>query len=197
MRIIKHEISYNSQRNNFDFKGKFKAWNQCFSTCAWMLMSFYSKKIDGKDDESLARYVDDVESTVGKPGIGERVKRKFNWISGRTSYWWLVQKDGIDEWLSVRGVEGKPIFRENLIFDDLYGLIEKGPVIIGTKKLGGLPGGHIILAVGHDGENIICHDPFGDANTFYKNKKGKFVAYGKKMLKESTGCNVTCMYWRQ
>lgn len=192
-----HQIGYNSQRNNFNFAGKFPGWTQCFSTSAWMFMSFYSPDIKAADDSSLAVYVDDVEETVGKPGIAEKAKRKFNWITGKTSLWWLIQKDGIESWLWRHGVKGQVVFRDSdFPFGVLPTIIDHGPVILGTTKMGGLSGGHIILAVGYDDNNIICHDPYGNAQTNYKDEKGAFVKYPHDFLRKYTGEKIRCMYWK-
>ena len=88
-------MKYNSQRDNFSFGGRFRGNVQCFSTSAFMFMGAYSEKIRNGGDEMLKKYVDDVEITVGHRGIGEKIKERFSWITGRTSYWWLVQKHGI------------------------------------------------------------------------------------------------------
>jgi hypothetical protein len=63
-----------------------------------MFMSFYTTKILASDDDSLAGYLDDVEWTVGKPGIAEIVQKRYNWIRGHSSEWWLVQQEGIKVW---------------------------------------------------------------------------------------------------
>ena len=193
--MIKHEIAYNSQRNNIDFNGSFPGWSQCFSTCAWMLMSFYEKDIHGSDDYRLSVYFDDVEDSVGSAGIGEKIKQKYNWITGKTSYWWLVQKAGIEKWLNSYGLKGTAIFKEKGDFYKIYDHLLYGPVVIGTKKLGGLRGGHIILGVGVDGDDIICHDPYGDANSNYRNRDGEYVRYSKKLLLKHVGVKANFMYW--
>jgi len=193
---MKHNIKYNSQRDNYSFKGKFKAWWQCFSTSSWMFMSFYSGLIDGKDDNGLSIYLDDVETKVGKPGIGEIIKRKYKWITGGTSFWWLVQKAGIGKYLNADGIEGKAIFIDRIInYEKLRTLIKRGPVILQTKKIGRLPSGHIILAIGYDKSGIICHDPFGNAMTFYSDKDGKAVKYPDDYLRLFTGEKIRCIYW--
>lgn len=49
------------------------------------------------------------------------------------------------------------------------------PVIVGTKLTGG---GHIIVVKGFRKElQLICNDPYGDANSNYKNHDGESVAY--------------------
>jgi hypothetical protein len=194
--MVLHEVGFNSQRDNENFNGKFSGWKQCFTTCAWMFMSFYTENIDVYDDIELARYFDDVEDSVGNPGIGEQVKRKYKWITGNTSYWWHVQKKGIEEWLWKNGVWGDMHYCEDNVFSNLYNVVKNGPMILGTKKLGGLKGGHIILVIGYnDDGDFIVNDPFGDANTLYKNWQGVNVVYPRDMLEDHTGKITRYMYW--
>ncbi|MCK5606136.1 hypothetical protein KAR91_29830 [Candidatus Pacearchaeota archaeon] len=195
--MFKHEIGYNSQIDNDDFKGRFSGWRQCFTTSAWMFMSFYSKNIAAEDDFDLSVYFDDVEASVGTPGIGEKIKRKYKWITGSTSLWWLTQKEGVEKWLWKNGVEGDALFCEEDEFPNFYALLRHGPVILGTKKIGGLRGGHIILLTGFEKNgDYIVHDPFGDATTNYANRNGECVIYPESMLRKHTGKIVRCMYWR-
>ena len=88
------KIGFNSQRNNFDFAGKFKGYQQCFATSAWMFMSFFSERFRADDDKQLSRYVDDVCNEVGESGIGEE-EAKYNKLSGNSAYYWLVQSAGM------------------------------------------------------------------------------------------------------
>ena len=160
-----------------------------------MFLSRYISKFKGNDDKGLAKYLDDVEDSVGKPGIGEEIKRRYSWITGSTSYWWLVQEAGINKWLKNNGVNRKVTFsNKKTPFEDLRKLILESPVIIHTKKLGGLRGGHIILAVGYDEDNIICHDPFGNAKSNYALKMGRNQKYPDEMLIKHTGKKVRCIY---
>ena len=200
---MKYDIRFNSQRDNFSFNGKFKGWSQCFSTSVWMLMSYFCKDIVANDDKYLSKYVDDVESTVGKPGIAEKVVRKFKWITGKTSLWWLVQKEGLEKWMWDRGVKGNAIFSDcENDFGDLPSLLKHGPVILGTKKIGGLKGGHIILIIGYENNCMfICNDPYGDAGTDYKIHNGEGVLYSYSWLKKYAVMNkqgkIRCMYWKK
>lgn len=183
--IVKHEIAYNSQRNNFNFAGKFSGYAQCFSTCSWMFMSFYTLTIDATNDKMLAKYVDDVEITVGTtPGLAEKIVKENKEIVGRSSLYWKVQQIGINMWLNNEKVEGSAICDLNMSFYNLKKTVEKQPIIIGTKKMGGLAGGHIILGVGCNDDSIICHDPYGDAQKQYKEYDGKYVYYEDKFLKK-------------
>lgn len=189
-------IKYNSQRDNINVGG-FRPFWQCFSTASFMLMSFYSSKIRAFDDGMLSLYLDDVEASVGKQGIGEEIRKKYKWITGRTSFWWLVQRAGIQKWLDREGMKGTVVFRENVPFGELKGILKDRPVIIQTYKIPPLRGGHIILAVDTDENYIICNDPFGDARTKYRNHNGKNVRYNDGWLKRYTGNKVRCIYWME
>lgn len=190
---VMHKIDYNSQRDNVTF-GSFPGYRQCFTTCAWMMMSYYSDMIDGKSDRAMASYFEDVEDSVGKSGIGEKIKQKYNWIRGNTSLWWLVQQAGIKEWLSRYGVKGHAVYADSCPIDKLIDLVEQGPVIVGTKKLGGLPGGHIILLTGYRNGAFIVNDPYGSALTNYRDHNGDSVIYPVDYLKKYlTGGR--CIFW--
>ena len=174
------KINYNSQRDNDDFGGRFKAFNQCFSTCAVMLMSFYSKNVAGGDDVFLKKYLYDIEATLNPSGLGARLKMKYKWIKGATSLWWLVQKDAITDYLHHFGTKGQAVFYDdNCLIGSLPDFATVSPFILGTSKLGGLPGGHIILVIEYNIKTgaLVCHDPFGDARTNYKSTKGAYVEY--------------------
>jgi hypothetical protein len=166
------------------------------------LIDKYSEAMLNKNDAELAKYVDDVEMKVGKPGIAEKLIKKYYWITGKTSFWWIIQKNGLEDWLWRRGVYG------GAQFDDLkYPLsvlkekLENGPVVLGTKKMGGLKGGHIILVVGYNQEKdcFICHDPFGNANKNYIDHNGNYVKYDYNFLKKYSEINgqIRCLYWRR
>lgn len=190
-----HKVDYNNQRDNVTY-GTFSGHRQCFTTCAWMLMSYYSDMIDGTSDRAMSAYFDDVEDSVGKAGIGERVKRRYDWIKGNTSYWWLVQQAGINEWLKRYGVKGHAVFADSCPMDKLIDLVNKGPVIVGTKRLGGLSGGHIILLIGYNEEqrSFNVHDPYGSAVRNYTDENGENVVYHQDYLvKHLTGGR--CLFW--
>ncbi len=42
---------------------------------------------------------------------------------------------------------------------------------------GNFPNGHIVVIVGYDSVGWIVHDPWGDANSKFKNRDGKHVNY--------------------
>ena len=173
------EIKYNSQRDNDSFGGKFPGWKQCFSTCSFMFLSYYCADIDGDDDSKLAMYLDDVEVAVGHEGIAEEVFKQ----QGPSSFWWYVQAAGIQKWLNERMIAGNVKFANcTASFSELKELVKNGPVILGTDKLGGLSGGHIILAVDSTIDGLIIKDPYGDANTNYEDHNGDCVIYEDSFL---------------
>jgi hypothetical protein len=193
---MKYDIQYNSQRDNIDFNGTFPGFKQCFTTSAWMLMSYYSLEIDGNDDVALSKYFDDVEVTVGNvPAIGELAKRKDPTIQGATSYYWEVQRLGITMWLNNLKVVGQAKLEFSITLQRLRDLLTTQPVIIGTRQLGGLPAGHIILAVGMDDVSIMCHDPYGNAKTNYTDANGQYVYYKDEMLKNHLAGSA--LYWKR
>lgn len=182
-------LEYNSQRDNYDFEGQFKGSCQCFSTSVWMFLAYYVPDIIAHDDNGLAKYVDDVSNIVGKPGIGEQVKSEHPEITGNTAYWWQVHKAAIEKIFSdhLGHCPQKVAFREQVTIDELKNALENGPVILGTRKLGGLPGGHIILAVDKDAGNIYCNDPYGDATKGYASRNGENVKYPIDWLSHHIG----------
>lgn len=193
------KIKYNSQRDNFDFAGEFPAWKQCFSTCAFMFLSYYCSDIDGDDDIMLSRYIDDVEVKVGREGIGEKIFSQM----GFSSFWWYVQAAGIQKWLDDRNVTGKIKFENTtLSYNKLHDIMDSGqPIILGTNKLGGLSGGHIILLVDSVLQGFIVHDPFGNANTEYEDIDGEGVLYRDSFLLPHTVYKnpdkVRCIYLKE
>jgi hypothetical protein len=139
------------------------------------------------DDAGLADYIRDIEVMVGSAPIAKRAMAQMQWITGYTSLWWPVQRAGIESRLPEHNV----VMRINDgTAEELTEALHSGPVIIGTNKLPGLRGGHIVLVVGDDGENWIVHDPFGDATTAYVIRNGAYVRYNKTWLKGYTE-NVT------
>jgi len=170
------KIKFNSQRNNYDFAGKFKGYQQCFATSAWMFMSFFSELFRADDDKQLSRYVDDVCNEVGETGIGEE-EAKYNKLSGNSAYYWLVQVAAIKKWLGQAGKKIAISYDSETTADKIKSALKNSPVIVGTNRLGGLKGGHIILIVDIDGEDFIVNDPYGNAQTNYKDHNGDSVRY--------------------
>lgn len=197
-------IGYNSQRDNISFGGKFKAFWQCFSTSSWMFMSYYSPRYMVGDDRTLAEYLDDVELSIGKRGIAEKTIARLGLkITKNSSLYWVIQQSGIDLWLAMAGIRGKAIFHDaSFPIYSLPTLLKSGPVIIGTKKMGGLPGGHIILLVDYDPQSndFIVNDPFGNARTNYASQSGQLIRYNAEWLRkyiEFAPWMCRCIYWEE
>lgn len=188
-------VGYNSQRDNVDFGGTFKSWQQCFSTSVWMLLSYFTPEYQPNDDSALSKYVDDVCNLVGEKGIGEEVARKWK-ITGNAAYWWVVHQAAIKEWLEKAGLTCNVIFKDgNATWKELSEAVKKSPVIIGTYGLGGLPGGHIILIVDCDDKNIYVNDPYGDAITGYKTYTGAMRTYPIEWIKPKVGGESLRIMW--
>lgn len=163
------EIIYNSQRNNKTVKSLAPSV-QCFATSAWMFLSFYApEKYRGDDDAALSWFVGDVTMKAASD-----------------EFEWSAQAAMIQKYLDAAGVRKKVKLGIDLDtgnpltpVDQLRALLTAGPVIVGTKKMGNLPGGHIILAIDNadDGAGVICHDPYGDARLNYSSADGASVVY--------------------
>jgi len=176
------KVIYNSQRNNYDFSGSFSAWSQCFSTCAWMFISYFDNSYDALDDNELSKYFDEVEATVGQPGIAEKVILKCKWITGKTSLWWAVQQTAIQQYLPHKYIRFDAEHNIDMILD----IIKHSPIIIGTNKIGGLPDGHIVLLVDYDGDSksFLVNDPFGNARSNYRDYNGDSILYNFDWLRK-------------
>jgi hypothetical protein len=179
-----HIVGYNSQRNNFSFGGKFQGYKQCFSTSAFMFISFYSKKIISGSDDQLAWYVDQVEASVGTRGIAENVIGKIPWIpfSG-SSYWWDVQKSGINSVFEDHGVKKIADWYNKGTWDQFDSCLNYGPIIVGTKKIGGLPGGHIVLCIGKYNDSYYLNDPYGNPLSNYSDENGSCIKVQKEWFR--------------
>jgi len=193
---ILHEVGYNSQRDNFSFAGKFPGYKQCFSTSSHMFLSYYSKKIDAKDDNQLSWLLDQVEASVGIRGVAERYIKLADFIPyKRSSYWWDIQKAGINYVLSEHKktdsliVNGSAEWIDTGTWDQFNSALNYGPLIVGTNKMGDLPGGHIVLCVGvdYDREVYYLNDPYGNPLSKYKDYEGGNVEIPMDYLKEYAG----------
>jgi hypothetical protein len=161
-------VGYNSQRDNFEIKG-IPGSSQCFATSAWMLLSYYAPaKYNVTDDLQLKWYIGDLTKS-----------------SAENEYEWSCQADMIGKYLKGADVNKNVSLGIDLNSgigtvspDNLRALLKNDPVIIGTRKMSWLPGGHIILGIDNASNgSIICHDPYGNALSGYKDQNGKYVEY--------------------
>jgi len=180
-----YDIKHNNQRDNENFKGLFPGSWQCFTTSNWTRMSHYTKEIDATDDIGLSKYLDDIEISIGETGLGEEIA-KHNSIKKWSSIHWAVQSAGVTKWLNKFGVSGHDVF-VNMKYSDIQEFIWKFPITVGTEKIGGLPGGHVILCIGIDDTtgDLIFNDPYGDANMNYSETNGERVSYSEKLLTQN------------
>jgi hypothetical protein len=173
----KDYMLYIDQRKQFNWSGKLHPHRQCFYSSAVMLLSYYLE--EAKEPEYYKQYVDDVEMSVGKPGVAEKY---FPRLTGRTGAHWHVHKKALELRLPLMNI----IFLEDQKLGFLKAsLASNEPIIYGTTNIGGLPGGHIMVGVRNFGvEGIVTYDPFGDARTNYQNHDGEGVVYSDDLLKK-------------
>ncbi len=162
---------YINQRKNSNWGGKLSPHVQCFYSSAVMWLSYYKHLEPG----FLENYVDDVERQVGKPGIAERL---FPKLTGRTGAYWDVHVAALNQY--VNNVK----FDNTIPYKTFLELLDKGPVITGTKKIGLLSGGHIILSVKKTDKGVIVKDPYGNAIKNYKDQNGDMVLYPHDYLRK-------------
>jgi hypothetical protein len=193
---MKYDIAYNNQKDNVNFNGKFSGYAQCFSTSVWTAMSFFSLEIDATNDLTLSKYVDDVEASVGNiPGLAEIIIKQNHSITGRTSLFWDVQRIGMTMWLNNLGVKGKAVVELNAPYTRIKEVLDMAtPIVIGTDKMGNLPGGHIVLSVGKTDVQTIVHDPFGNPTTNYTNANGKYIYLMDSYLSKYFSNKI--LYWK-
>ena len=139
-----------------------------------MFLSFYSAHYLAGDDVGLKQYITDLTAT-----------------SSGNEFEWLTQAAMVEKYLQKAGVVGEMKYgidlntgRGLLTPASLKAKLVNGPVIIGTNKMCGLPGGHIILGIdnGSADELVVCNDPYGDARTMYKDVYGEDVIYHVSMF---------------
>lgn len=174
------KIGYNSQRDNFVIHG-IPGSSQCFATSAWMFISWFRPDLDAHDDAALKKYI--AELTAKGTGA---------------EYEWEAQQKQIEKYIGARVELGVDLNTGAGLLSpaDLLDRLHYAPVIIGTKHMAGLPGGHIILGVDAtpDGK-VFCHDPYGDANTGYKDKNGENVIYHTGLFDVNSPDKIRAM-WR-
>lgn len=171
---MKLEIKYNSQRDNPP-RQNIQPWAQCGYTSASMLLSAWIKK--AQTDDYVLWLIDELEASVG--GLRKYVTSKLPWVKGRIGSYGDAYAAAIGKILESEGINRKVRFAaEGGSFTEIYNAldVEKSPVFLATKIT---DSGHFILIVGYDAKRriVICHDPYGDANTGYKKTNGAYVEY--------------------
>ena len=139
-----------------------QAARMCFSSsCAMLLQYLKPGTLTGPngDDQYLRRvqqYGDTTDPTAQIRALSSYgVKAKFTKVAG-----WAILEDQIKKGIPVP-----------------CGYLHRGPV---TAPSGS---GHWLIAVGHDKENLIVHDPFGEADLVNGKTMGgvaRFMKYSRK-----------------
>lgn len=165
-------------------------WAQCFYASVVMFLTHVVRNVDPQTlyDE----YFDDIETRVGKAGIGEELMRRHNLalvqrrdnqvIRERSGQYWNVQCDGATHYLEKYGALFRARWAE-VPWEEAFRRLASGPLVIGTR----IPpsDGHIIVLVGitPDGRHCIARDPYGDGRTRYAAvSSGNGVAYERVWL---------------
>lgn len=175
-------VQYNSQRDNYTVGGV-NGYSQCFSTSAVMLLSYLAPNVYKADDATIKQYITDL--TVGN---------MFEWSRQAAMIQRYLDKAGAPYTVKL----GIDLTHDTglLTPEDLREKLAFAPVIVGTKKMAGLPGGHIILAIDNTPDGKYCvNDPYGDANTGYKDANGAGVIYHSGLFDpEHPGAKIRAIY---
>lgn len=129
---------------------------------------------------------DDLFGQANSPSMKSWIKKNVpgsSWImqyfaSNSANLCWPVLERLADEILNPDFecyFKGIPNYRavEKVIKQDQL------PILLGTTLTGA---GHIILLVGIEEPNFVCHDPYGNALTNYKDANGAYVKYPYQFL---------------
>lgn len=152
---IELKVPYYSQRDNERYPT-----GTCNVTSYAMVLAYYQaprKTVGGK---MWAQREDELEAFLQENG-------KTRW--SHESLAWMGRQYGLDcrfgtdrTWDSIRAEvrAGRPVIVSGLF----------------TKS------GHIVVIIGLKGDDFIVHDPWGDANTGYKNRNGQARIYSFEFL---------------
>ena len=165
-KVIVEGVKYFSQRDNETRDGKVNGHNMCNLTSLAMVME--SKGIDvgnGNKQYEDRLYEIAKEMNMGGEKLWERTsevyKRIIKYVNEKNNNNYVIEiKDKKSDLINF---EQKV---KNLLDND-------NPVIVS----GDFPMRHIVTIVGYDKEGWIVHDPYGNANTKYRDTNGKYVHY--------------------
>lgn len=195
-------VEYNSQRDN-----KLSHKSACNVTCLAMSMSLYYKR--EHDDLfinkfGMANFHPNIYDIVAKTGFHNLNldDKLFASINSKEFQNYITYKYPSEIWIHnyFKKCAGNEVFISlveiinYILGDSKYATLGKRlnldlivkeislgyPVIICGK----FTGGHFVTVVGYNLKKnvLIVHDPWGDWNTNYKNKNGKFVEYSISKL---------------
>ena len=178
--IPSKQIIWNLQRNN-----PLVGYTSASRVLAQVFPELYNLPIEKEVDLNIAKMIDDMEPKIGKTGWGE----KFLTIATNGRF---KSSERIGAYLDVYNayikdqVEPLGYTTNCALFDGKWKDLEfaldcEMVVMIGTMIT---PSGHFICLVGHDQDNYIALDPYGNALTNYKSTNGDRVLYPKKWLQD-------------
>ncbi len=172
-------VVYNSQRDNANIRG-LRGSSQCGYTSASMMLSAFLP--DASTDEFVASLIDRMEPKYGAASMADMILDKIPWARGMRlgmfgdAYAVVCQKI-----LEERGATAKIQWHPTGgTPEQLAAAIDQGsPAMLSTMITNS---GHYICVVGYDSDHWICHDPWGNALSGYRNQNGAFVQYPRDWL---------------
>lgn len=187
--IPSKQILWNLQRNN-PLVGFISGGSQCGYTSASRVLAqvfpeLYNLPIEKEVDLNIAKMIDDMEPKIGKIGWGEKfltiaTNGRFK-SSQRIGAFLDVYNAYIKDQVEPLGYTTNCALFDGKWKDLEFALDCEMVVMIGTMIT---PSGHFICLVGHDQDNYIALDPYGNALTNYKSTNGDRVLYPKKWLQD-------------
>lgn len=167
MAHIIEDMRYNSQRDN-----RIDPFKTCFPTSVSMTIRTLEQRKEKPRTEWQSTTLDDEMSVDIKNNM-----TKFQQITTKLAGKWAAKYNPryvfkFWDWY----IEDKAGYETDFLWkpsiEKIKSYIDKDLPVIVSTKLGGLKG-HIVVICGYDdSDNMICNDPFGDANTKYKEHHG-------------------------
>jgi len=166
-------VSYLSQRDNFNLDGTKNESNECMISSFAMVLNWIAQKYFIPTlVMSEYEYLHIISTSSLKEGKEDR-------------FWMALHRRIGNNLFSVLKLPLE-FYEAIASYDTIVERLKAGfPVVVGTDISLFLPNatGHIIVAIDYDELGIYFHDPYGNALTGYKDPNGKRVYYTKKHLK--------------
>ncbi|MCX8125449.1 MAG: C39 family peptidase, partial [Spirochaetes bacterium] len=157
-------VKYYSQRDNETKDGIVNGNNMCNLTSLAMVMDH--KGIDVKN--GTKQYEDRLYEIAKIKNVGGKKLWYNTGIVYRTIFDYINENYNTNYIVEIKDANKYDFEKE------VKKLIDQNkPVIVS----GDFPNGHIVTIVGYDSNGWIVHDPYGNANTGYKDTNGEFVHY--------------------
>ncbi len=163
---ILNDVTYHSQRDNVTKDGVVNGANMCNLTSLAMVMEQMGIDV-GNGEKQYEDRLYEIAKELGLGGenlwddTGEVYEEIFKYINKQNKMDYIIK-------VTNESTEERK-------FEDIAKeLIKQNKPIIAS---GYFPNGHIVTIVGYDSNGWIVHDPYGDANTKYKNTNGNYVKY--------------------